>query len=628
MATGSGSPPLDSGQRAAVRAQVERLLSAPSFTLSLRRGQLLRYLVERTLTGGEGINEYAIGVDVFEKPPSFDPRIESIVRTEAGRLRQKLKEHYAKDGRQDRVLIEIPLRSYQPVFVFREPEAVPPAAAAAAEPGAPTAFNRWRWPVAALMIIAVLALLAGGGAATLWWSGIRANQPVHSLVVLPFENFSANGADQYLADGLTDELTNEFANWKDLRVVARTSAFQYRGKGADVRRIGRELNADAVLEGSLAKQGDHVRITAQLNRTADGYHLWSHSYDMRSLDMLTVQREIAQAIATAVRRLGGKVPGQASHPSTNNPEALDLYLRASYQYGRLNPASLQQSIGLFQTAIGKDPSYARAYVGLAAAEMELANFIPAAESTEKARAALQQALKLDPDSGDAHGLLAEIVVYHDWDWPGGEREFQLALEKGASPSTRAAYGFALARYSRFAQAQAQCAIAENLEPLGVAPRFCQFYVFYYQRRYAEARQTLLRTLDLNPDLIYAHQMLGRVALIQRDCAEVVRQFEWIAHTLPAPAAAIGLAYECACRGERDRARRYLREAAVSTPPARSYELAIGYVLLQDNDAALGCLRKSGAAREDLPYSLNEPAFDVLRSDPRFVALERTVEPVP
>lgn len=626
MATGSGPPPLDSGQRAAVRAQVERLLSGPSFALSLRRGQLLRYLVERTLTG-EGINEYAIGVDVFEKPPSFDPRIESIVRTEAGRLRQKLREYYAGDGRQDPVLIEIPLRSYQPVFVFREPEAVPPAAAALAEP-APSASNRWRWLVAILMIIAVLALLAGGGAATLWWSGIRANPPIHSLVVLPFENFSANEADQYLADGLTDELTNEFANWKDLRVVARTSAFQYRGKGADVRRIGRELNADAVLEGSLAKQGDHVRITAQLNRTADGYHLWSHSYDMRSLDMLTVQREIAQAIAAAVRRLGGKVPDQASHPSTNNPEALDLYLRASYQYGRLTPASLHESVGLFQAAIGKDPSYARAYVGLAAAEMELTNFIPAAESTGQARAALQQALKLDPDSGDAHGLLAEIVTYHDWDWPGGEREFHLALEKGASPSTRAAYGFALARYSRFAQAQTQCTIAENLEPLGVAPRFCQFYVFYFQRRYADARQTLLRTLDLNPDLIYAHEMLGRVALVQRDCAEAVRQFEWRARKLPASAAAIALAYGCACRGERERARRYLSQAAVSTPPTRSFELAMGYALLHDNDAAIRCLRKSDAAREDLPNILNEPAFDALRTDPRYVALERTMEPAP
>jgi serine/threonine-protein kinase len=184
--------------------------------------------------------------------------------------------------------------------------------------------------------------------------------------------------------------------------------------------------------------------------------------------MLNVQREIAQAIAAAVRKLGGKVPDQIKHPSTNNPEALDLFLRASYQYARLSPASLRESLNLFQEAIRKDPAYARAYVGLAMAEMEL-----------------------DPDSGYAHWLLAEIAENHDGDWPRAEREFRLALEKGAQASTHAAYGWSLVRYGRFSEGQAQCAAAENLEPLGVAPRFCQFYVYYYQRQYPQARKMLL-----------------------------------------------------------------------------------------------------------------------------------------
>ncbi|HTQ57438.1 MAG TPA: hypothetical protein VMI94_23375 [Bryobacteraceae bacterium] len=601
-----------------VRAQLAKLLADARFPPGRRSGQLLRYLVERALAG-EAVTEYAAGVDVFGRPSTFDPRLESVVRTEAARLRQKLREYYAQDGRHDRVLIEIPLRSYEPSFILRDPEresAAPPPETPAVPPS-----SRPRRPVMLRVMVAALALAAGGTDAAIWLVKARAHPTIRSLVVLPFQNLSPDGGDEYLSDGLTDELTNELANWKDVRVVARTSAYQYKGKAEDVRRIGQELNVDAVLEGSVALQGERVRVTAQLNRTSNGYHLWSHSYVTGSRDLLTVESEIAQAIAAAIRRLGGRAPEQVSRPATNNPEALDLYLRASYQYARLNPDALRTSIGLFQEAIAKDPAYARAYVGLATAELELSNFESNGVSTARSRAALEQALKLDPDLGDAHGLLALLVTYHDGDWPRGEREFQLAIEKGAEPSTRAAYGWTLARYGRFAEAQAQCTAAENLEPLGVAPRFCQFYVYYFERQYGKARRVLLAALDLKPDLIYAHNWLGRVALAQHDCDEAARQFAAGAQRLPPPAAAIGQAYACACRGERNRARQYLRQAAQASPPAEPSALAIGYALNRDGDPAMGYLQNP-AARGGLPTLLNEPAFDWMRGDPRFLALEK------
>lgn len=615
MAMGEGVPvdtsSLDSAQRGAILAQVDRLLASAAFASSARRRQFLRYVVDRALADGPGeFNEYAIGLDVFEKPPTFDPRIESIVRTEAGRLRQRLREYYAGEGGADPVVIEIPLRSYKPAFVFREPEAAPPAI--------PTSSRRWSGA-----LLATLALAIAAGALVIWKAKTPPNPPIRSLVVLPFQDLSPDKANEYLSDGLTDELTNEFANWKELRVVARTSAYQYKGKGVDVRKIGRELNADAILEGSLARQGDRIRITAQLNRASDGYHLWSRSYDTRSPDMLTVQREIAQAIATAIRNLGGNIRNPPERPATNSPEALDLYLQANYQYARLDPASVERSIHLFQAAIEKDPAYARAYVGLAAAEMELTNFDPGAKRVGRARSALQEALKLDPDSGDAHGLLAGIAAYFDGDWPRGEREFRLALEKGAQASTRAAYGWCLARCGRFSEAQSQCSTAQNIEPLGVAPRFCQFYVYYYQRRYPQARKMLLETLELNPNLIYAHSLLGSVAVLEHDCAEAVRQFDWSARRLPAPAAAIQLAYGSACRGETQRARQYLDEAAASPgAPGRFHELAQGYCLLHDKDTAIRYLEKSVAAGGSLPLLLHEPFFDELRSDSRYMALEK------
>jgi Tfp pilus assembly protein PilF len=277
---------------------------------------------------------------------------------------------------------------------------------------------------------------------------------------------------------------------------------------------------------------------------------------------------------------------------------------------------------LFQAAIQKDPSYARAYVGLAMAGMELSNFVPSRDAMERARAALSQALKLDPDSGDAHWLLAEIVQNQDWDWPRAEREFQLALEHGAQAATNASYGSALARYGRFSEAQAQCTAAGNLEPLGVSPRFCQFYVYYYRRQLPQARKMLVETLDLNPDLIYAHVLLGRIALAEKNCAEAARQLDWSASRLPAPAATLAAAYESACRGEVDRARGYLKKAAASVPPAKSEALAIGYALAGDKDAAIAYLQKSAAARENILEALNEPAFDAMRNDPRFKALEK------
>jgi Tfp pilus assembly protein PilF len=300
---------------------------------------------------------------------------------------------------------------------------------------------------------------------------------------------------------------------------------------------------------------------------------------------------------------------------------LDLYLRASYQYARLTPASVQESIGLFQAAIAKDPSYARAYAGLAAAEIELGNFGPAPQADQKARAAVLEALRLDPELGDAHGLLASENFF-DWDWPRAEREFRLAIEKGAQPSTRAVYGSLLAARGRFAEAQAQCATAENLEPLGVAPRFCQTYVFYFQRQFAPARKTLLETLQMNQDAIYAHVLLGRIALAEHDCAAVAREFALGARRLSASAATLGLAYASACRGETERARGYLKEAAASAQPPYAFELAMGYAVIHDADTAIGFLRKPAAAR-GLPGVLIEPAFDSIRNDPRFVELERT-----
>jgi TolB-like protein/Tfp pilus assembly protein PilF len=594
---------LNEFQRTEVRRLLDQLLTSPEFSSSLRRGQLLRYLVERAMdTDSPELNEYAIALDVFEKPPSFDPRLESIVRTEVGRLRQRLREYFAGSSDDPEVLIHIPLRSYKPEFVFRQRVPAPPART-----------SRWRPALLTRTLVVLLAVAA----LVLEKPSNSPEPPIRSLGIVPFTSLSGQSTDT-LSEGLADELTGLAADWGEFQTVARTPSFRSGVDDAELGRIGRDMKVDGILRGAVSRRGELTHITAQLHRVSDGSVVWSESYNARSEDPLIVQHEIAQAIATSLRQFRG-VRRAVRHSPANNPEAIDLYIRASYEYARLTPDSLERSMRLFRAAIAKDSSYARAYVGLATAQMELTNFHSSGALMDQARDALYRAIKLDPDLGDAHGMLANVAA-RDNDWPRATREFRLALEDGAKPNIYAAYGWCLAGQCRFSEAQKQCAAAENLEPLGIAPRFCQFYIYYGQRRYALARKMILETLDINPNLIYAHATLGLVALAQNDCPEAVRQFDWAAHRMPPAEAAILLAYGSACSGDTARARRYLTQAADPHETAKYYELARGYAYLHDADNTLAFVRKSLDAGEGAFFFIQEPGFDWLRSDPRFVAL--------
>ena len=290
-----------------IRDYLAQLLASPQFAASGRRGQLLQYLVEHTQAGdADRVTEYAIGLDVFQKPTSFNPQIESVVRTEFSRLRQRLKDYYAEAGQRDRIVIDFPPRSYAASFEFRDAVEIPPPTPQLVRPDTmhrrPLALRVTALALAFLAPVAVAAFAIWREHARLgWWK-----QPIHAIVVLPFENYSPNHQDEYVAYGMTEQLTDDLAQWRDLRVVARTSAFAFKGRGEDVRQIGRQLNVDAVLEGSFEREGDRVRITAQLIRAADGYQLWSHSYEMQSNDLLEVQERVATSIAAAIGQSTGR----------------------------------------------------------------------------------------------------------------------------------------------------------------------------------------------------------------------------------------------------------------------------------------------------------------------------------
>ena len=608
-----------------IRSYLDTLLASPEFAASGRKSQLLRYLVEQALAGKAAqVNEYGIGLDVFERPPSFDPRIDSVVRAEISRLRSKLRDYYENGGREDSIAIELPQRGYVPRFTFRTPE-MPAVAEATADQLPPGRKSRGPW----IWIAAALIVLGAGGGFAYWRMHTSASGSLKSLVVLPFENYSGDPQNEYLADGFTEELTNQLAQWRELRVVARTSAFVFKGKAVDIREIGRKLNVDAVLEGSCVKQADRIKVTAQLSRAADGYHLWSRSFEARSNDMLSVQDEMAQAIATAVHGVGRDRPAPAAAFSTTNAAAHDLFLRASHEFSRHTPDSVKSGLDLLHQAVKLDPGYVRAYIMIERAEVALNRYTAQSprEGMERAKAALETALQLDPRSADAHGDMGFIAYNYDWDWPRSEREFKLALDQGADATIHSFYGSILATRGRFEEAQRQFRIAQDLDPLGMPPRVNQAIALDLERRYTDEIRVLRGALEINPNQFDLHFSLGLTEAMIGDCNTAHSETGLAARHFEAPVTRLGLAAVSAtCDGNKGPLLRFLAEAEEGmTGFVSPYQLAGAYAYLKKNDQAIAYLEKSAEAKEgQITFIKYAQAFDEIRSDQRFVALEKRV----
>lgn len=621
---GTSDSSISQPDAARIRAYLDTLLAAHEFAGAERKKQLLRYLVEQTLAGqADRISEYGIGLDVFERPASFDPRIDSVVRAEVSRLRTKLKDYYDSSGSSDPIVIDVPQRGYIPRFAFRAAELATPAPAEEALVSGPKFTMAWQ--IAGLAGLVAIASLAG----IAYLKSRNAPRPLKSLVVLPFENYSKDPQNEYLADGFTEELTNQLAQWRELRVVARTSAFMFKGKGADVREIGRKLNVDAVLEGSCVKQADRVKITAQLSRAADGYHLWSRSFEARSDDILSVQDEMAQAIASAVHGISGEGPAPAVAFSTTNAAAHDLFLRANYEFSRRSPEFVKNGLDLLHQAIKLDPGYVRAYIMIERAEVALNRYTAQSprEGMERAKAALETALQLDPHSSDAHGDMGFIAYNYDWDWPRSEREFKLALDQGADATIHSFYGSILATRGRFEEAQREFRIAQDLDPLGMPPRVNQAIALDLERRYADEARVLRGALDINPNQFDVHFSLGLTAATMGDCKTAHSETGWASQHFDAPVTRFGVAAVSAlCDGNKGPLLKYIAEAEKgATGFVSPYQLAAAYAYLKKNDQAIAYLEKSAEAKEgQIMFIKYTQAFDGLRSDPRFIALEKRV----
>ena len=499
--------------------------------------------------------------------------------------------------------------------------------------GAPRA-RRWKksWLVLAATFGIVLIAASVG---YIRWSGSR-NSPRQPrgrmmLAVLPFQNLTGDAGQEYFSDGMTEEMITQLSNLdpQHLGVIARTSVMHYKNGQAPLDQIGRELGAYYALEGSVRRDADKVRITAQLVQMKDQTHVWSRTYDRDLGHLLALQGEIAREIADEIQvALGGHIssgPVRASSSSPATHEAYDLYLRGQYFWNKRTVEGFQQAIAYFQEAIAKDPHYARAYAGLADSYALLGGYsmAPQLHFMQKARAAALRALQLDEKLPEAHTALALIVQNYDWDWQTAEKHYRRAIELNPNNVTAHHwYAEHLAFRGRFDEAFAESERARQLDPLSLIIAADNGAILYYSRQYDRAIEKWNAVLAMDPAFSRAH--LVRNAYVEKgrfaDAMADVEDYHPVDDT---PWRWSELAYIYGRSGHRVQALGALRklEQINRRQPMDSAAILWAHIGMGDKDQAFVWLEKAYTEHSNTLMTLKvEPGYDSLRSDPRFADL--------
>jgi serine/threonine-protein kinase len=498
---------------------------------------------------------------------------------------------------------------------------VPPA------PPLPRRGRRAAWVAGAAAALVALGLLG----AVSWHFLSGRGQALDSIAVLPFANESGDQDAEYLSDGISESLINNLSQLPNLRVIARSSAFRYRGPAADPLAAGRELGVQAVLTGRVVQRGDRLLINVELVDVRHNRQLWGERYDRRLTDLLTVQDEISREITDKLRlRLNGEEKRRLARRSTDNPEAYQAYLVGRYHWGRRTEDGLKKAIDSFEQARARDPTYALAYAGLADCYALLGDYgyLAPKDAFPKARAAAERALELDDDLVEAHTSLAFVKVQYDWDWPGAEREYRRAL--GLNPNYATAhqwYSEYLSAMGRPEEALREIRLAQELDPLSLIIHAVVGRALYFARRYDDAIAQCRTTLEMDPNFAVPHLFLGRAYVQQGRYEEGLAEFQEYRRRSGGSAILAEIGHAQALAGRRDEARELLQELAQGPNPGYVPAGRIAYIPvgLGDKDGAFAWLEKAYDERSDtLVFLKVEPRYDSLRADPRFADLLRRV----
>lgn len=569
--------------------QLDRILKSSVFVRSERLRRFLRVTVELALAGNaESIKEYMLGRDVFDRGKNYDPRVDSIVRVEARRLRKKLHEYYQQLGAADPISIEFPPGSYVPAIRWR--------GAAAPRPT----------PLVAL-------------------TEARPLNPL-TVAVLPFVNLSPDPDQDFFCDGITEEILNTLSTVPQLNVVARTSVFRFKGKTADVREIGKQLHAGTVIEGSVRKADNTLRISAQVIDAIQGVLLWSGTFDRELTDVFAVQDEIAQAIADSLHVTLAAHAHEASLFERKHFEAYTLLLKGRHFWNQLSQDGTQAALAEFEHAISLDPDFAPAYAALADALTKITFWgaVPPSEGFSRARQAALEGIRLDPQAGDAYALLGVIACCYDWNWDEGARLLKRAVE--LQPSSMNALGYDALRLVFLGEFEAARPRIERwceLDPVSPWSFRNQGWYYYFQGEYDRAAEAMKSALALDPDFREGQLLLAWAYLRNK------RFEEAIAHLDALPEGpfsstkwgALGEAY--ACSGDASRALDAL--AKIDAMGSGGYVSPINraWILAGLGDWTRVFEQLEQSYQQHVPWlsALKvDPRYNAVRSDPRMTDL--------
>jgi TolB-like protein/DNA-binding winged helix-turn-helix (wHTH) protein/Flp pilus assembly protein TadD len=534
-----------------------------------------------------------------------------------------------------RFLAEVKVADTAPVH-SPEPATQPhPSAEAREDPNlagklqVPKTFPRsLTWKVSVLVVLLVTASL------TAWkfYSWKRPSPIVRSLAVLPLESLSNDASQDYFADGMTDELISDLGQISALRVISRTSVMAYKHARKPLPQIARELNVDAVVEGTVLRSGDQVRITAQLIEASSDKHLWSQSYEGELRDTLALQSQVARAIADQIRiNLNSQEQAALKNVRVVNPQAYESYLKGRYFWNKRTADGLKVALAYFNQAIDEDPKYAQAYSGLADTYALLGDWqyaaMTAKEALPKAKAAAIKALELDSALGEAHNSLAFCLDGFDWDFDSAGKEFRRAIELNPGYATAHHwYAWHLSLLGRYDEAIVEMRKAQNLDPLSIIINADLAELLVLSHSYDEAIRQSRKTIEMDPNFALAHNQLGQAYLQKQMPGEAIAELQKAVQLSEgSPTCMANLARAYAASGERSEAAKLLSDLKKRSNPNYSHasEIAVIYAALGDKDEAMTWLEKGYEERFN-PGVLLRPGFDPLRSDPRFQSLVRRI----
>jgi TolB-like protein/DNA-binding winged helix-turn-helix (wHTH) protein/Flp pilus assembly protein TadD len=554
----------------------------------------------------------------------------------------KIREALGDSAESPRFVETVARRGYRFLAEVKVAEAAPvrrPESATRSHPGAeirerpdpagkPATLNpvlpSLAWKISGFVVLLAMASLAS------WklYSWKHPSPVIRSLAVLPLESLSSDASQDYFADGMTDELISDLGQISALRVISRTSVMAYKRARKPLPQIARELDVDAVVEGTVLRSGDQVRITAQLIEASSDKHLWSHSYEGQLRDTLALQNQVAQAIADQIRiNLNSQERAALKNVRVANPQAYESYLKGRYFWNKRTADGLKVALAYFNQAIDEDQKYAPSYSGLADTYALLGDWQYAVmtpkEALPKAKAAAIKALELDPALGEAHNSLAFCLDGFDWDFLSAGKEFRRAIELNPGYATAHHwYAWHLSLSGQYAEAIAEMRKAENMDPLSLIIKTDLAELLLLSHSYDESIRQSRKTIEMDPNFPLAHNQLGQAYLQKRMLDDAISELQKAVQlSAGSPTCLANLARAYAASGKKSEAVKLLSDLKKRSDPGYSHasEIAVIYAALGDKNQAMTWLEKGYEERFN-PGVLLRPGFDPLRSDPSFQEL--------